>query len=73
LVTYNHLIIISKELPINDPLQRQPEISKAKAILNWEPKMNSADGLKITYEYFKSLTEEELTKVEHKNFKDYVK
>ncbi len=65
--------VIYKELPINDPLQRQPEISKAKAILNWEPKMNRADGLKITYEYFKSLTEEELTKVEHKNFKDYVK
>lgn len=65
--------VIYKELPVNDPLQRQPEISKARAILNWEPKVNRADGLKITYEYFKSLTEDELTKVEHKDFKQYVK
>jgi len=65
--------IIYKDLPVNDPMQRQPDITKAKSLLGWEPKVNRADGLKITYEYFKSLTEEELTKVEHKNFDEYVK
>lgn len=65
--------IIYKDLPINDPMQRQPEISKAKALLNWEPKVNRAEGLKITYEYFKNLNEDELNKVEHKDFKAFVK
>ena len=65
--------IIYKDLPVNDPMQRQPDITKAIALLGWEPKVNRADGLKITYEYFKSLTEDELTKVDHKNFDEYVK
>ncbi|MGB0887709.1 MAG: UDP-glucuronic acid decarboxylase family protein [Vicingaceae bacterium] len=65
--------IIYKDLPVNDPMQRQPEITKAREILGWEPKVNRAEGLKITYDYFKSLSDEELTKVEHKNFNDYVK
>lgn len=65
--------IIYKDLPVNDPMQRQPEITKARELLGWEPKVNRAEGLKITYEYFKNLTEEELTKVEHKNFDEYVK
>jgi len=65
--------IIYKDLPVNDPMQRQPDITKAKELLSWEPKVNRADGLKITYEYFKSLSKEDLTKVEHKNFDQYVK
>ncbi|MDB4534119.1 SDR family oxidoreductase [Vicingaceae bacterium] len=65
--------IIYKDLPVNDPMQRQPEITKARELLGWEPKVNRAEGLKITYEYFKNLTKEELTKVEHKNFDQYVK
>lgn len=65
--------IIYKDLPVNDPMQRQPDITKAQALLGWEPKINRADGLKITYAYFKSLTKEELTKVDHKNFDEYVK
>ena len=65
--------IIYKDLPVNDPMQRQPDITKAIELLGWEPKVNRADGLKITYEYFKGLSEEELTKVEHKNFDEYVK
>ena len=65
--------IIYKDLPVNDPMQRQPDISKAKELLKWEPKVNRAEGLKITYEYFKSLTSSELNKVEHKNFEEYVK
>lgn len=65
--------IIFKELPIDDPMQRQPNIDKARSILGWEPKVNRADGLKITYDYFKSLTAEDLYKVDHKNFEQYIK
>lgn len=65
--------IIYKDLPVNDPMQRQPNIDKARSILGWEPKVNRAEGLKITYNYFKSLSPEQLNKVEHKNFDEYVK
>ena len=61
------------DLPVNDPLQRQPNITKAKEILGWEPKVSRAEGLKITFEYFKSLTKEELYKTEHKDFDQYNK
>jgi dTDP-glucose 4,6-dehydratase len=54
--------IVYKELPVDDPKQRQPKITKAKEILGWEPKVNRKEGLKITYEYFKSLPKEELFK-----------
>lgn len=40
-------------LPKDDPKQRQPDITKAKAILGWEPKVERAEGLKITLDYFK--------------------
>lgn len=65
--------VIYKPLPQNDPLQRQPDISIAKDILGWEPKINRAEGMKITYEYFKSLPEEILYKKEHKDFNSYIK
>lgn len=65
--------VIYQPLPIDDPLQRQPDITKAKEILKWEPQVNRAKGLKITYEYFKSLPEEELYKKEHNNFEEYIK
>jgi len=55
--------IIYKPLPVDDPKQRQPDISKAKEILNWQPMVSRAEGLKITYEYFKSLPKEELNKM----------
>ncbi|MFP2997934.1 UDP-glucuronic acid decarboxylase family protein [Spongiivirga sp. MCCC 1A20706] len=60
-----------KALPQNDPLQRQPDISKAKEILGWEPKVDRTEGMKKTFEYFKTLTEEELNKKEHKDFEKY--
>ncbi len=60
-----------KPLPQNDPLQRQPDISKAKEILGWEPKVGRAEGMKKTFEYFKTLTAEELNKKEHKDFEKY--
>ena len=54
--------IVYKPLPQDDPKQRKPDITKAKQILNWEPKVDRTEGLKITYEYFKNLPKEELTK-----------
>jgi len=65
--------IIYKELPKDDPTQRRPDITKAREILNWEPKVSREQGLKITYEYFKSLPVEELQKSEHQTFQDYIK
>ena len=65
--------IVYKPLPKDDPMQRQPDISKAKKLLGWEPKVSRADGMKKTYEYFKSLPKEELYKKEHKDFKAYNK
>lgn len=65
--------IAFKELPENDPLQRQPDITLARKLLNWEPKVERAEGLKITYEYFKSLSPEELTRKEHYSFEKYIK
>lgn len=47
--------IIYKELPEDDPKIRQPDISKAKRVLNWEPKVTRIDGLKKTVSYFKEV------------------
>lgn len=55
--------IVYKPLPQDDPKQRQPDITRAKKLLNWEPKVNRAKGLKITYDYFKSLPEEDWYKL----------
>lgn len=65
--------IIFKDLPVDDPKQRQPDISKAREILKWEPKINRAEGLKVTYEYFKGLSKEELFESNHYNFDKYIK
>lgn len=46
--------IIFKPLPVDDPKVRQPDISIAKKLLNWEPKVERKDGLKKTIEYFKN-------------------
>jgi len=54
--------IVFKPLPVDDPQQRQPDISRAKELLKWEPTISRADGLKITYDYFKSLPADELNK-----------
>jgi len=54
--------IIHTALPKDDPKQRQPDITLAKKLLGWEPKVSRAEGLKITYDYFKSLSPEELQK-----------
>ncbi len=58
----NKVKIAFKPLPVDDPKQRKPDISRAKEILNWEPRINRSEGLKITYDYFRSLPETEWTK-----------
>lgn len=62
-LTGSKVKIIYKPLPEDDPKQRQPDITKAWNILGWEPKVDRAAGLRITYEYFNSLPKEELTKL----------
>ncbi|MEY3096974.1 MAG: hypothetical protein RL647_564, partial [Bacteroidota bacterium] len=52
--------VIYKPLPTDDPKQRQPDITKAKAVLGWQPQVDRAEGLRITWEYFKSLPTERL-------------
>ena len=63
--------VIYKDLPVDDPKQRRPDISLAKSLLDWSPKVSREEGLKITYEYFKSLSKEELFKKDHMNFDKY--
>lgn len=65
--------IVYKPLPADDPLQRQPDITRAREILGWEPKVSREEGMRMTYEYFKSLTEDELIKSEHKDFSNHIK
>lgn len=63
----NDIKIDFKPLPVDDPKQRRPDITKAKQILGWTPKVGRAEGLKATYEYFKSLPEDEWRKA-HKTY-----
>ncbi|MBX2984953.1 MAG: SDR family oxidoreductase [Bacteroidia bacterium] len=58
--------IIYKPLPENDPKQRRPDISLANKLLGWTPKVQRAEGLKYTLDYFKSLSKEDLYKSEHR-------
>lgn len=65
--------IVFKPLPKDDPLQRQPDISRAREILGWEPKIDRSTGMAKTYEYFKNLSPEELLKSEHKDFSKHIR
>ncbi len=65
--------VVYHPLPTDDPKQRRPDITLARKLLNWEPKVHRSEGLKITYDYFKTLTSEELNKIEHKSFDNYNK
>ncbi len=63
--------IVYKPLPTDDPKQRQPDITLAKKLLNWEPRIDRAEGLKRTYAYFKLLPQEDLYKEAHgRDFKN---
>lgn len=65
--------VVFTDLPKDDPKQRQPDITKARQILGWEPKVSREEGLKITYEYFKSLPHDVLFQRDHKNFDKYMR
>ena len=65
-LTGTHQKIVYKPLPQDDPKQRQPDITRARQILGWEPKISREEGLKKTYDYFKSLTVEELNQSAHR-------
>lgn len=66
--------VVYKDLPQDDPKQRQPDISKAKEILGWEPKVPREEGLKITYDYFRSLPTERLyEESNHRGFEGFKK
>ncbi|UGU17845.1 SDR family oxidoreductase [Sinomicrobium kalidii] len=65
--------IVYRPLPQDDPVQRQPDIRRAREILGWEPEVNRAEGMRKTYDYFKSLPSEELNKKEHKDFSSHIK
>ncbi|SFY02542.1 GDP-mannose 4,6-dehydratase, partial [Cytophaga hutchinsonii] len=58
-LTGSNVKITFKPLPTDDPKQRKPDITKAKELLGWEPKVSREEGLKITYDYFKSLPKED--------------
>lgn len=64
--------VIYKDLPVDDPKQRQPDITRAKELLGWQPQIDRAEGLKRTYAYFQSLTSEELNEKEHMDFERYI-
>jgi len=72
-LTGSNLQIIYKPLPKDDPSRRQPDITLARKLLNWEPKVSREEGLKITYDYFKSLPKDALSFKEHNKFEDYIK
>jgi dTDP-glucose 4,6-dehydratase len=63
--------IVFKPLPKNDPLQRKPDITKAREIFGWQPKIGRKEGMQRTYDYFKSLSREELNKMEHRDFSSF--
>ena len=58
-LTGSNVKIVYKPLPVDDPKQRQPDITKARQILNWEPQVERTEGLKKTFEYFKNLPQAE--------------
>ena len=52
-------------------MQRQPDITLAKKLLGWEPEVSRKDGMLRTFNYFETLSNEELYKSEHKSFDNH--
>ena len=63
--------VVARALPENDPKQRRPDIGRAKEVLGWTPKVSRAEGLQLTYAYFKGLSEQDLHRSEHKDFESF--
>jgi len=68
LLTGSDQKIVFKPLPQDDPMQRQPDITVAKEVLDWSPKVARSEGMEKTYAYFNGLTKKELYRSEHKDF-----
>lgn len=64
--------VIYKDLPVDDPKQRRPDITKAQELLNWNPTVDRSEGLKRTYAYFQGLSDDELNETNHYNFDKYI-
>lgn len=62
-LTGNKVKIEYQPLPVDDPKQRQPDISKARNLLGWEPQVDRSTGLQLTYDYFRSLPEAEWSRL----------
>ncbi|MBS0000622.1 MAG: SDR family oxidoreductase [Cyclobacteriaceae bacterium] len=65
--------IIYKPLPKDDPAQRKPDITLARNLFGWEPKVSRSEGLKITYDYFKTLPRDAWYESEHYDFSKYIR
>jgi dTDP-glucose 4,6-dehydratase len=63
--------IVFKPLPTDDPKQRQPDITRARERLGWEPRVERAEGLKATYDYFRGLPESDWYR-KAADFKDFI-
>ena len=58
--------VVYHPLPQDDPKQRQPDITRAREVLGWEPRIDRSEGLRRTYEYFRGLSPEELRNSAHR-------
>lgn len=65
--------VVFRDLPQDDPLKRKPDITLAKKLLNWEPQIGRSEGMKRTFEYFKTLAPQDLQKREHKDFTKHIR
>lgn len=65
--------VIYTELPVDDPMQRKPDISKARELLGWETTVDRKEGMKKTFDYFKGLSKDKLYKSEHKDFTKHIR
>ena len=72
-LTNSNQKITFKSLPEDDPLKRQPDITLAKKLLNWSPQISRSEGMKRTFNYFQNLSDEKLTKIDHKDFSKHIK
>ncbi len=65
--------VIYEDLPVDDPMQRKPDITLAKKLLDWIPLVSRKDGMLRTFNYFETLSNEELYKSEHKSFDNHIR
>jgi len=64
--------ILFKPLPKGDPVKRKPNISTAEKLFDWKPTTNRREGLKLTFNYFKDLSNPTILKKEHKDFQAFL-